>query len=145
MAPAMARPSPCIGNAGAHQEAADIGEAEAQGAVIVGKLGDFAGGELGHQHRNLQHDGPEPDGMFEGVDVKQLDAVRLAEAAIRFSEARLQAVSSRNMYSLQGLRRRISPPAGQVCQSLMLVWNWMPGSADRPRRHRRSSATVRAP
>src|SRR5690242_15774868 len=49
--------------------------------------------------------------------------------AIRFNEARLQAVSSRNMYSLHGLEARMSPPAGQVCQSLMLVWNWMPGSA----------------
>src|SRR6201991_3338443 len=48
---------------------------------------------------------------------------------IRFSEARLQAVSSRNMYSEHGLEPRISPPAGQVCQSLMVEWNWMPGSA----------------
>src|ERR1700679_564014 len=49
--------------------------------------------------------------------------------AIRFSDARLQAVSSRNMYSEQGLEARIGPPAGQVCQSLTVVWNWMPGSA----------------
>src|SRR5882672_1033499 len=49
--------------------------------------------------------------------------------AIRFSEARLQAVSSRNMYSEHGLEARMSPPFGQVCQSLMVVWNWMPGSA----------------
>src|SRR5262249_40143975 len=45
------------------------------------------------------------------------------------SEARLQAVSSRNMYSEHGLDARIGPPAGQVCQSLTVVWNWMPGSA----------------
>src|SRR3989304_10446936 len=50
--------------------------------------------------------------------------------AIRLSEARLQAVSSRNMYSEQGFDARIGPDAGQVCQSLMVVWNWMPGSAD---------------
>src|ERR1700740_1484044 len=49
--------------------------------------------------------------------------------AIKLSEARLQAVSSRNIYSEHGLDARIGPPAGQVCQSLMLVWNWMPGSA----------------
>src|SRR6185437_894900 len=48
---------------------------------------------------------------------------------IRFSEARLHAVSSRNMYSEHGLEARMSPPAGQVCQSLTVVWNWMPGSA----------------
>src|SRR6266849_3342189 len=44
-------------------------------------------------------------------------------------EARLQAVSSRNMYSEQGLDARIGPAAGQVCQSLMLVWYCRPGSA----------------
>src|SRR5262250_2202104 len=49
--------------------------------------------------------------------------------AIRLSEARLQAVSSRNMYSEQGFDALISPDAGQVCQSLIVVWNWMPGSA----------------
>src|SRR5579871_2430735 len=49
--------------------------------------------------------------------------------AIKLSEARLQAVSSRNMYSEHGLDARISPPEGQVCQSLIVVWNWMPGSA----------------
>ncbi len=48
---------------------------------------------------------------------------------MRFSDARLQAVSSRNIYSEHGLEARIGPPAGQVCQSLTVVWNWMPGSA----------------
>ncbi len=48
---------------------------------------------------------------------------------MRLSEARLQAVSSRNMYSEHGLEARIGPPAGQVCQSLTVEWNWMPGSA----------------
>src|SRR4029078_10570121 len=33
------------------------------------------------------------------------------------------------MYSEQGLEALIGPAAGQVCQSLMVVWNWMPGSA----------------
>src|SRR5262249_16872678 len=50
--------------------------------------------------------------------------------ASRFSEARLHAVSSRNMYSEHGLEARIAPEAGQVCQSLMVVWNCRPGSAD---------------
>ena len=50
--------------------------------------------------------------------------------ASRFSEARLQAVSSRNMYSEHGLEAMISPSARQVCQSLMVVWYWMPGSAE---------------
>src|ERR1700733_9789342 len=47
----------------------------------------------------------------------------------RFNDARLQAVSSRNMYSEHGLEARIGPDAAQVCQSLMVVWNCRPGSA----------------
>src|SRR5262245_11401381 len=47
----------------------------------------------------------------------------------RFSEARLHAVSSRNMYSEHGLEARIGPDAGQVCQSLTVVWYCRPGSA----------------
>jgi hypothetical protein len=43
----------------------------------------------------------------------------------RFSEARLQAVSSRNMYSEQGFEARIGPSAGQVCQALIVSWNCM--------------------
>src|SRR5262249_13241531 len=49
--------------------------------------------------------------------------------ASRLSEARLQAVSSRNMYSEHGLEARIGPDAGQVCQSLTVVWYCRPGSA----------------
>src|SRR5438270_562783 len=48
----------------------------------------------------------------------------------RFSDARLHAVSSKNMYSEHGFDARMSPPFGQVCQSLIVVWNWMPGSAE---------------
>src|SRR6201990_2430056 len=48
----------------------------------------------------------------------------------KFNDARLHAVSSRNMYSEHGLEARIGPEAGQVCQSLIVVWNCRPGSAD---------------
>src|SRR5687767_15710229 len=47
----------------------------------------------------------------------------------RFNDARLQAVSSRNMYSEQGLEALMRPSSGQVCHSLMVVSYWMPGSA----------------
>ena len=50
---------------------------------------------------------------------------------IRFSEARLQAESSTCMYSLQGLEALIRPDSGQVCQRLMIVSYWTPGSAQR--------------
>src|SRR5436305_14208434 len=49
--------------------------------------------------------------------------------ASRFIDARLQAVSSRNMYSEHGFEARIGPVAGQVCQSLTVVWYCRPGSA----------------
>ncbi len=39
----------------------------------------------------------------------------------RFSDARLQAVSSRNMYSEQGFEALMRPSSGQVCHSLMVV------------------------
>ena len=48
---------------------------------------------------------------------------------IRLSEARLQAESSTCMYSLHGLEALIRPDSGQVCQRLMIVSYWTPGSA----------------
>src|SRR6267154_317971 len=62
--------------------------------------------------------------------IRPLSSVLCPLNASRFSEARLQAVSSRNMYSEHGLDAMIGPEAGQVCQSLMEVWNCRPGSAD---------------
>ena len=47
---------------------------------------------------------------------------------MRLSEARLQAVSSRNMYSLQGLLALLRAVFEQVCQSLIVVSNCTPGS-----------------
>src|SRR5687768_973641 len=49
----------------------------------------------------------------------------------RFRLARLQAVSSRNMYSLHGLLALIRPEFGQVCHSLIVVSYCRPGSAQR--------------
>ena len=65
--------------------------------------------------------------MFERTDVER---AIVRENCIRLSDARLQAVSSRNMYSEHGFEARIAPLTGQVCQSLIVVWNWMPGSAE---------------
>ena len=47
---------------------------------------------------------------------------------IRLSDARLQAESSRCMYSEHGLEALMRPLSGQVCQSLIVVSNCMPGS-----------------
>src|SRR6202012_1378603 len=50
---------------------------------------------------------------------------------IRFSEARLQAELSTCMYSLHGFEALIRPDSGLVCQRLIVVSYWMPGSAQR--------------
>ena len=47
---------------------------------------------------------------------------------IRLMLARLQAVSSRNMYSEHGFEALIRPEFGQVCQRLMVVSYCTPGS-----------------
>src|SRR6478735_248631 len=47
----------------------------------------------------------------------------------RFSDARLQELLSRCMYSEHGLDAEIRPDSGQVCQSLIVPSYWMPGSA----------------
>src|SRR3989344_3444776 len=47
----------------------------------------------------------------------------------KFKEARLQALLSKCMYSLQGLEAFILPVFGQVCHSLIVVSYCMPGSA----------------
>src|SRR5580658_78597 len=46
----------------------------------------------------------------------------------RLNEARLQAESSRNMYSEQGFDALIRPEFLLVCQRLIVVSNCMPGS-----------------
>src|SRR5580698_8867714 len=47
---------------------------------------------------------------------------------IRLMLARLQAVSSRNIYSEQGFEALIRPEFGQVCQRLIVVSYCTPGS-----------------
>ena len=63
--------------------------------------------------------------------------------------ARLQAVSSRNMYSLHGLLALIRPLLGQVCQRLIVVSYCTPGSpqcqAHSAMRLSSSRAVVRGP
>src|ERR1700687_1546385 len=50
---------------------------------------------------------------------------------IRFNEARLQAVSSRNMYSEQGFEALMRAVVLQVCQRFTVVSYCMPGSPQR--------------
>src|SRR5258708_32692917 len=49
---------------------------------------------------------------------------------MRLRDARLHAVSSRNIYSLHGLEELICAVFEHVCQLLIVVWNWTPGSPE---------------
>ena len=95
-----------------HQQRADVGVAEAQRAVVVGHLGDLpATGTAPCSTEISRTMRPQPAGVLEGVDVEA--ACLASRNVIRFSEARLQAVSSRNMYSEHGLDARIGPTSGR--------------------------------
>ena len=61
-----------VGQAHGHQEAADIGEAEAQRAEFVGELRDRLRRELRHHDGDFEHDGPEPAEVLVGLDVEAL-------------------------------------------------------------------------
>src|SRR5437764_14597031 len=50
---------------------------------------------------------------------------------MRLSDARLHAESSTCMYSEHGLDALIRPERGHVCQSLIVLSYWTPGSAHR--------------
>ena len=59
-----------IGQPHGHQEAADVGEAESEGAEFVGQVGDLLRRELRHHHRYLEHHGPQPAQVLVGFDVE---------------------------------------------------------------------------
>ena len=110
MAPQMARPaSEVIGNARRHEQAADVGEAEAQRAVAVGQLGDLPRRELRHQHRDLEHDGPQPAGMLEVANVE----ARVARAGAERHQVERGEVAGRVVeeHVLRARVRRADRPA----------------------------------
>ncbi len=59
-----------VGDAAGHQEAADVGVAEAERAVLVGEPGDLLRGELRHRHRDFERQRPQPDRVLVGCDIK---------------------------------------------------------------------------
>ena len=100
-----------VGDALTPSAAADVGEAQAQRAVAVGQLGDLARRELRHQHRDLEHDGPQPAGVLEGVDVERA-CLRVAER-IRFSERGCRPCRRGTCTPSTGSTRGSAPPAGR--------------------------------
>ncbi len=117
-----------VGYARRHQQAADIGVAKAERAIFVGELGDFLRGETAPSAPKS----PAPPSTAArrvvtvdidalGFDIAELQQVQRSEIAGGVVEEHI-------------FRARIGgadvAAAGQVCQSLMVVWNWMPGSAE---------------
>src|SRR6266545_5371995 len=62
----------------------------------------------------------------------------------RLIDARLQALSSIDMYSEHGLDALIRPVFGSVCQELIVVSYWTPGSAQRHAASAMSRSSSRA-
>src|ERR1044071_6396672 len=63
---------------------------------------------------------------------------------MRFSDARLHALSSIDMYSEQGFDALIRPVFGSVCHELIVVSYWTPGSAQRHAASAMSCSSLRA-
>ena len=83
-APQMARPSvEVVGNARGHQQAADIGVAEAERAVLVGEPRDLLRRELRHHHRDFEHHGPQPHRVLVGRDVDRAVGVAIGQKVDR--------------------------------------------------------------
>ncbi|CEG08204.1 hypothetical protein BN961_01618 [Afipia felis] len=59
-----------IGQAHGHQEAADVGIAEAERAEFVGEFSNGLRRELRHHYRDLEHDGPQPAQMLVGIRIE---------------------------------------------------------------------------
>ena len=65
-----------VGDAHAHEHGAQVGVAQAQGAEVVAELRDGLAGELGHEHADFEHHGPEADGV---AVTRQVEAAVLGE------------------------------------------------------------------
>ncbi|OQA37758.1 MAG: hypothetical protein BWY56_00657 [Acidobacteria bacterium ADurb.Bin340] len=59
-----------VGNAQAHEQGAQVGVAQAQGAEVVAEPRDGLAGELGHEHAHFEHHGPEADAVAVALQVE---------------------------------------------------------------------------
>ena len=64
-----------VGEAALHRQGAEVGVAEAEGAVEVRALRDLAARELSHQDRDLEHDRPQPAGVPEQDVIEVVAAI----------------------------------------------------------------------
>ena len=132
-----------VRDAGRHQQAADIGVAEAERAVLVGELRDLLARELRHQHRDFEHHGPEPDGVLVALDVERA-GLRVAEGEQVDRREIAGRVVEEHVFRARIAERGSGPTPGR-CASRSR-WCGIAGrDRRRPRRRGRSSPTGRAP
>ena len=67
-----------VRNARRHEQAADVGVAEAERAVVIGEARDFLRGELRHRDRNFERQRPQANRVLVAFDVERLGR-RVAE------------------------------------------------------------------
>ncbi len=77
-----------VGDAGLHEHGTEVGVSQTERSELPGELGHFTRGEGGHQDRDLEHDGPESDGVLVGVEIEvprhrvvELDEVQRGQIA----------------------------------------------------------------
>ena len=108
-----------IRNARRHEQAADVGVAEAERAVVVGKARDLAGGELRHRDRDFEGQRPQANRVLVALDVERLGR-RVAELQKVEGGEIAGRVVEEHVFGAR-IRRADRPRFGQVCQSLMVV------------------------
>ena len=67
-----------VRDAGRHEEPADVGVAEAKGAVVIGEARDLARRELRHRDRDFERQRPQANRVLVALDVERLGR-RIAE------------------------------------------------------------------
>jgi len=104
-----------VRDAETHEQRADVGEAEAEGAVGVAELGDLTARKRCHQDRDLEDDGPQPHRVAEGVDVESALVVEEDDEV----EGRQVAGRVVEKHVLRARVRGVDAPARGACVPLV--------------------------
>ena len=114
-----------------HQQAADVGVAEAERAELVGELGDLLARGTAPSSRRFRARWSRA-GRRARRRRRRTARSSVAERAAGSARRGCRRCRRGTCIPSTGCDARIAPAAGQVCQSLMVVWNCRPGSARGP-------------
>ena len=59
-----------VGDAHHHEQTAQVGKTQSQGAILIALSGDLRSGKLSHQHADLQHDRPDVNRVEQSIDIE---------------------------------------------------------------------------